>query len=91
MHAGSLITHSASLAPPLAFGGGPWEIAIIILVILLVFGSKLPKMARNLGKSFVEFKKGVKGSDETDAESLPAGEEPKKIAPDSGRQEGGQP
>ena len=48
---------------PLLFGLGPlghWEILIILLVILLLFGSKLPSIARNIGRSFVEFKKGVK-------------------------------
>ncbi|MFT5122110.1 MAG: sec-independent protein translocase protein TatA [Kiritimatiellia bacterium] len=38
---------------------GPGELGIILLVILLLFGSaKLPKLARSLGQSINEFKKG---------------------------------
>ena len=39
---------------------GPWQIALLILVIVLVFGSKkLPELARALGKAKGEFKKGT--------------------------------
>ena len=38
---------------------GHWEWLIILLVILLLFGSKrLPDLARSLGKSLNEFKRG---------------------------------
>jgi sec-independent protein translocase protein TatA len=37
-----------------------WEISIILVVVLLLFGSRLPSLARSLGQSIVEFKKGVK-------------------------------
>ena len=39
-------------------GGAEW-IAILI-VGLLLFGRRLPDVARSLGKSIVEFKKGIK-------------------------------
>ena len=36
---------------------GTWEIVIIVLVILLLFGGKkLPELARGLGKGLREFK-----------------------------------
>jgi len=36
---------------------GPWEIALIFLVVLLVFGAKrIPEIARGLGKGIREFK-----------------------------------
>jgi sec-independent protein translocase protein TatA len=39
--------------------GGP-ELLIILVVVLLLFGaSKLPKLARSLGASAKEFKKGI--------------------------------
>lgn len=40
------------------FGMGTWEILIIFIVILLLFGSKrLPEIARGLGKGVRQFKK----------------------------------
>ena len=37
----------------------PWEIAIIIAVILLLFGGKkIPELMKGLGKGISEFKKG---------------------------------
>jgi sec-independent protein translocase protein TatA len=40
--------------------GAP-ELLIILLVILLIFGgAKLPKLARSLGQAQTEFKKGIK-------------------------------
>ena len=36
---------------------GPWEIVIIFLVVLLLFGGKkLPELAKGLGKGLREFK-----------------------------------
>ncbi len=38
---------------------GPWQIAIVVLVIVLIFGAKrLPEIARSLGRSASEFKRG---------------------------------
>ncbi len=40
---------------------GPWELALIFLVILLLFGAKrLPDIAQGLGKGIREFKSAVK-------------------------------
>ena len=37
---------------------GPWEIVIIMLVIILIFGGKkIPELARGLGKGLKEFQK----------------------------------
>ena len=41
------------------FGIGPWEIAIVLVIILLLFGKRIPQAARSLGMSITEFKKGV--------------------------------
>jgi sec-independent protein translocase protein TatA len=44
---------------------GPWELLILLLVVLLVFGPKrLPEMGRSLGKGMREFKDSISGKDE---------------------------
>ena len=49
------------------FGIGIWEMLILLLVLLLVFGpKKLPEMGRQLGKGMREFKDSVSGSDKDD-------------------------
>ncbi len=37
-----------------------WEMVIIAVILLLLFGRKMPDIARSVGKSIVEFKKGMK-------------------------------
>ena len=45
---------------------GPWQIAIIALAILLLFGGKrIPELMKGLGSGIKEFKKGLKDEDET--------------------------
>jgi sec-independent protein translocase protein TatA len=40
----------------------PWELVLILLVLLLVFGAKrLPEMGRSLGRGMREFKDSVQG------------------------------
>ena len=51
------------------FFGSPGfaEMMIIGVIALLLFGKRLPEVARSLGKGIVEFKKGVRGiEDEVD-------------------------
>ena len=42
-----------------------WEWLVILVVALLVFGKRLPDVARSIGKSLTEFKKGIKEAEQT--------------------------
>ncbi len=63
---------------------GGWELIVIFLVILLLFGAKrLPELARGLGQSIREFKGAVDGvqkeiQDATDEEPAPPKKEEEK-------------
>jgi len=51
----------------LPFGIGPGEMMFFGIIALLLFGKKLPEVARSLGKGVIEFKKGLRGiEDELD-------------------------
>jgi len=43
---------------------GPLELFVVALVILLLFGNRLPSVMRSMGQGMLEFKKGVQGVDE---------------------------
>jgi len=43
----------------LAWVPGPWEIAIVAVIALLLFGKRLPEIGKSLGRGIVEFKKGL--------------------------------
>lgn len=47
------------------FGIGMQELVIILIIVLLLFGAtKIPQLAKAMGKSIGSFKKGVKESEE---------------------------
>ena len=50
------------------FGLGGQEILLLLVLGVLLFGRKLPDVGRYLGRSMIEFKKGMKGL-EDDVES----------------------
>ena len=44
---------------------GPWQIVLIIAVVLLLFGGKkIPELMKGIGKGAREFKRGLSGEDD---------------------------
>ena len=57
---------------------GPWEIGLILVIILIIFGvGKLPQVGGAIGKGMRAFKKGQRGEDEEEEAEKP---QPKKTA-----------
>ena len=49
---------------------GTWEIILIVLVILLIFGGKkIPELMKGLGKGVKSFKDGVNGKEDSEEKS----------------------
>lgn len=46
------------------FSLGPTELIIFGLIVLLLFGSRLPGLMRSMGSSISEFKKGVRETED---------------------------
>ncbi len=52
------------------FGIGTQELMVILVIVLVLFGgSKLPDLAKSLGRSVKEFKKGIGGDSDEDTPS----------------------
>lgn len=59
---------------------GPWQILLLLAIILLLFGGKkLPELAHSLGKSLGEFKKGKEEGDKPEESAVKAAAETKQI------------
>lgn len=55
------------------FGLGGWEAAVVLVVVLIVFGvGKLPEIGSGLGKGIRNFKKGMQGKEESEEEAAPS-------------------
>jgi len=79
-------SHTLALIPSVP---GWAEIGILLVIGLLIFGKRLPEVGRNLGRSIIEFKKGIKGIDDeinAEANRKPAdqieSDAPAKVTPD---------
>ncbi|SUZ66953.1 uncharacterized protein METZ01_LOCUS19807 [marine metagenome] len=49
---------------------GPWQVVLVAVVILLLFGGKkIPELMKGLGSGIKEFKKGVKEEEESSDDS----------------------
>jgi sec-independent protein translocase protein TatA len=57
-----MIDHSQYLA---FWTPGPLELIVILAVLVLIFGRRLPDIARSVGRSLTEFKKGINEAKDT--------------------------
>jgi sec-independent protein translocase protein TatA len=63
---------------------GPWQIVLIVIVLILLFGGrKIPELMKGLGQGLTEFKKATKGEGkekekEEDQEKIESKEENEK-------------
>ncbi len=48
-----------------------WHWLIVMVIVMLLFGNRLPSVMRSLGEGVVEFKKGLQGIEE-DKEKTPS-------------------
>ena len=44
---------------------GPLEIMVVMGLAVLLFGKRLPEVGRSLGKGIIEFKKGLRGIEDS--------------------------
>jgi sec-independent protein translocase protein TatA len=64
------------------FGMGAQELMVILVIVLVLFGgSKLPDLAKSLGKSMKEFKKGIASESEDEQATRTAPGAPTGSAP----------
>ena len=62
------------------FKMGPWEIGLILVIILIVFGvGKLPQVGGAIGKGVRAFRRGQRGEEEEGEEGEEAPEPKKKV------------
>ena len=54
----------------------PVALIVIMIMAVLIFGKRLPEIARSLGKGIAEFKEGVKGIENEMERPLPPRHEP---------------
>ncbi len=67
------------LATPAFIGGGGIgfpEIAIVLVVMLLVFGNRVPEIMRSLGKGLSQFKRGLRDAESEIKKEIDAASEP---------------
>jgi sec-independent protein translocase protein TatA len=61
---------------------GPLELFIVALVVLLLFGNRLPSVMRSMGRGIVEFKKGVQGIEDEVEDAVREANKPEETVKD---------
>lgn len=59
------------LQPTLAWAPGIGELLIVMVIVMVLFGNRLPGTMRSLGQSLVQFKKGMSEDDDKSGDKLP--------------------
>jgi sec-independent protein translocase protein TatA len=57
---------------------GGWEWLIILAVVLILFGNRIPGLARSLGSGISEFKSGLREGEKTARDVRDTGTDPDK-------------
>ena len=59
---------------------GPWEIGLILIIILIVFGvGRLPDVGKQFGKGIRDFKKFSSGTEDEEVKASSNGQAPKEV------------
>ena len=67
------------MSPVIAmFGIGTTEMIVVMVVILVLFGHRLPSVMRSMGRGIKEFKEGINDTTDEDADRLDD-DAPKKV------------
>ena len=64
------------------YGFSPFSMVVMLLIILLLFGNRLPSTMRSLGRGVTEFKKGLAGEGESDEEAGQKKDKDKEVKKD---------
>jgi len=63
----------------LAFSPGPFEIILILVIVLLLFGGKkIPELMKGMGKGIKNFKEGINSDEDDDEEAKKKSDKDKK-------------
>lgn len=66
------------------FNVGPWELILIFLIVLLIFGAgRIPEIARSLGKGIRDFKRALQDVEQSNAKDATWADPKAETKPDT--------